>query len=120
MDFNLSGYLYVLAALVFVLALIGMMAAVFRKMGLGFSPVLKRGDKRRLSVIETKNLDPKHRLVLFRRDGVEHLIMLGGATGLLIETAITPPPVNADIPFEPPAIKHRGNPTLAAVGGAGQ
>jgi len=117
-DISMSGYLYAVAALVFVLALIGMMAALLRKIGVGFSPALKKGDKRRLAVIETKNLDPKHRLVLFRRDGAEHLIMLGGESGLLIETGIIPPAESSDVILESTVKQNRSNLTLAAISGA--
>ncbi len=84
-----SGYLRFLLALVFVLGLIGLATAVMRRMGLGF-PVgsLKRPGHRRLSVVETAPLDGRRRLVLIRRDGTEHLILLGPSSELLIESGI--------------------------------
>jgi hypothetical protein len=43
----------------------------------------------RLSVSEVATVDSRRRLVLVRRDDVEHLIMTGGPVDVLIETNIT-------------------------------
>ena len=42
----------------------------------------------RLNVIEQSNVDGKRRLLLIRRDDVEHLIMTGGPVDVVIETGI--------------------------------
>jgi flagellar protein FliO/FliZ len=42
----------------------------------------------RLGVIEQAAVDSRRRLVLIRRDGVEHLIMTGGPVDVVIETGI--------------------------------
>lgn len=42
----------------------------------------------RLGVIEQASVDARRRLVLIRRDGVEHLIMTGGPVDVVIETGI--------------------------------
>ncbi len=47
----------------------------------------------RLSVMEQANVDSKRRLVLIRRDDVEHLIMTGGPVDLVIETGIAVQPL---------------------------
>ena len=53
----------------------------------GGSPVLgPRG--RRLAVIETAPVDVRHRIVLVKRDNVEHLLLIGGPTSLVIESGI--------------------------------
>lgn len=54
------------------------------------SPAIKaaRGRQPRLAVTDAANLDDKRRLVLVRRDDVEHLVMIGGATDVLIESNI--------------------------------
>jgi hypothetical protein len=44
----------------------------------------------RLGVIEQASVDARRRLVLIRRDGVEHLIMTGGPVDVVIETGIQP------------------------------
>ena len=46
----------------------------------------------RLAVVEVRQLDVRRRLVLVRRDGVEHLLLLGATHDLVIESGITPPP----------------------------
>jgi flagellar protein FliO/FliZ len=46
--------------------------------------------EKRLDVVEQWSLDARRRLVLIRRDNVEHLIMTGGPVDLIIETGIEP------------------------------
>lgn len=43
----------------------------------------------RLSVVEYANVDGKRKLVLIRRDNVEHLIMTGGPVDVVVETSIS-------------------------------
>lgn len=47
-------------------------------------------DGRRLEVVEQANLDGRRRLVLIRRDHVEHLLMTGGPVDVVIEINIHP------------------------------
>ena len=47
-----------------------------------------RGRQRRLDVVETMALDQKRQLVIVRRDGVEHLLLVGGAQDVVIEAGI--------------------------------
>jgi hypothetical protein len=44
--------------------------------------------ERRLDIVEQANLDGRRRLILIRRDDVEHLIMTGGPVDMVIETGI--------------------------------
>lgn len=44
--------------------------------------------EKRLSVSEQANVDGRRRLILVRRDNVEHLIMTGGPVDLVIESGI--------------------------------
>ena len=46
---------------------------------------------RRLDVVEHASIDGRRRLVLIRRDNVEHLIMTGGPVDVVIETNIGTP-----------------------------
>ena len=59
----------------------------------------------RLSVVEQASVDARRRLLLIRRDGVEHLIMTGGPVDVVIETGIQarePAPAQAyQAPEEP-------------------
>lgn len=75
--------------------------------------------QRRIGVVEHASVDGKRRLVLVRRDDVEHLIMIGGPVDVVLETGIVPqsPPnrvqddVLADLTDEP---FERQPPTLSA------
>jgi flagellar protein FliO/FliZ len=91
MDLNSSEYFYAFLALLFVLGLIGLLALIARRFGLGFPVSGRANNSRRLAVSEMLPLDSKRRLVLFRRDGTEHLVLLGAESDLLIEANIQPP-----------------------------
>lgn len=75
-------------AIVLVLIVLGVWAL---KLLFNASANMSRGRNRRLSVIDTTPVDQKRRLVLIRRDNVEHLLLLGGAHDLVVETGIEPP-----------------------------
>jgi flagellar protein FliO/FliZ len=47
------------------------------------------GPPRRLDVVEHATIDARRRLLLIRRDDIEHLIMTGGPVDVVIETGIT-------------------------------
>jgi flagellar protein FliO/FliZ len=85
-----SVYLQFLAALAFVIALIYAIAAVVRRFGM-VPGLPRRGLARRLAVVEVQPLDAKRRLVLIRRDDMEHLVLLGVAGDLVIESRIAAP-----------------------------
>ncbi len=90
MDFG--DYFRFLLALVFVLAMIGILALLARRAGLGYAAGLARGSgQQRIQVIETAQVDGRRRLVLVKRDDVEHLLILGQNSETVIETGITPP-----------------------------
>ena len=78
-------------ALLLVVALIFAAAWVARRLGLGGRLVAVGGKKRRLAIVEVLPLDGKRRLVLLRRDGAEHLVLLGLTNDLLMESRITEP-----------------------------
>ncbi len=85
---ELETYLRFVLALVFVLALIGLLAWVARRYGFGGRVTSRPGRTRRLDIVETRTVDGKRRLVLLRRDDVEHLILTGPNSELLIEQGI--------------------------------
>lgn len=95
-----EDYLRFLIALVFVLALIALLAWLAKRFGVpgAFS---RPRSARRLSVVESLPIDARHRLILVRRDAVEHLVMLGAAGDSLIEADIVPPPTPPDAPASP-------------------
>ncbi|PST21789.1 histidine kinase [Mesorhizobium plurifarium] len=69
------------------------LAAVLRLMrNRPSSPFVRGGKNRqpRLAVLDAAAVDTRRRLVLVRRDDVEHLIMIGGPTDIVIESRIAP------------------------------
>jgi flagellar protein FliO/FliZ len=82
-------YWRLVGALVLVLALIFAVAWIAKRLGLGGRLATPRG-KRRLSIQEVLPLDGKRRLVLLKRDGIEHLLLLGLHDDIVIETGIAP------------------------------
>ncbi len=85
---EMESYLRFILALVFVLALIGVLAWVARRYGFGGRPGPRNRRDRRLEVIETRVIDGKRRLVLLRRDHVEHLVLMGPTSEIVIEQGI--------------------------------
>ncbi|WP_035640985.1 flagellar biosynthetic protein FliO, partial [Bradyrhizobium sp. ORS 375] len=76
-------------AFVAVLALIGLAAWLVRRFAgnrLGTNP--NRGRMPRLAVIDAAAVDGRRRLVLVRRDNIEHLLMIGGPTDIVVESNI--------------------------------
>ncbi len=76
-----------LAALLFVLSLMGGLALVLKKTGLATGAVLTSG-KKRLKILETLPLDARRKMVLVQRDDKQHLILLGPNSDSVIETGI--------------------------------
>lgn len=89
MSFDLDLYARFVIALVIVLSLLAVCAWLARRFG--FLPGRATSAQRRLAVIEVTPLDPRRRLVLFRRDDIEHLVLLGSDGALLIESGIRNP-----------------------------
>ncbi len=84
---------FYIAAFVFVIALIVLGAWLWRSMlerGIAVpgNALFKSAREKRIGAIETAAIDNRRKLVLIRRDGVEHLIMTGGPVDVVIETGI--------------------------------
>src|SRR3984957_19709184 len=76
-------------AFVAVLALIGVAAWLVRRFaGNRLGANSNRGRMPRLAVIDAAAVDGRRRLVLVRRDNVEHLLMIGGPTDIVVEPNI--------------------------------
>ena len=92
--FDLFGTEMPLAAKFFiafavVLALIGLTAWLVRRFGANRLGGAGRGGRQpRLAVIDAATVDGRRRLVLIRRDNIEHLLMIGGPTDLVVEPNI--------------------------------
>ena len=75
-------------AFLVVLALIGLTAWLVRRFGANRLGGAARGRQPRLAVIDAATIDGRRRLVLIRRDNVEHLLMIGGPTDVVVEPNI--------------------------------
>jgi len=85
---NLDVTMRTLIAFAVVLVLIMLVAWLFRRLSRGGARIGRRGRLTRLAVLEAIQIDQRRRLVLFRRDTTEHLILIGGATDLVVEQGI--------------------------------
>ena len=74
------------------------------------SPFVRGGRNRqpRLQVLDAAAVDARRRLVLVRRDNVEHLVMIGGPTDIVIESRILPESeVETAAEFRPQPVEER-------------
>jgi len=96
-----------------VLALIGLTAWLVRRFGanrLGNS----RGRQPRLAVIDAAAVDGRRRLVLIRRDNIEHLLMIGGPTDVVVEPNIVRAVGAREVAREQPRVATEASPRVAA------
>ncbi len=85
---ELDNYIRFVLVLVFVLALIGLLTWLVRRFGLAGRMPTGGKQGRRLDVVEVAALDSRHRLVLIRRDRIEHLVLLGTNADIVVESGI--------------------------------
>lgn len=88
-------------AFLVVLALIGLTAWLVRRFGANRLGGAARGRQPRLAVIDAATIDGRRRLVLIRRDNVEHLLMIGGPTDVVVEPNIVRAAGARDLAREP-------------------
>ncbi len=92
----MSSLLWPLFVLICVIALIVVSLWGYRAYTTGDTAVslawlLPARPEPRLGVMEQASVDSRRKLVLIRRDDVEHLIMTGGPVDVVIETGIAAP-----------------------------
>jgi hypothetical protein len=79
-----------------VLALLSVGIAVFLRAYLGGTAptalFFRPKSERRLEVVDQAGIDGRRKLLLIRRDDVEHLLMTGGPVDVVIETGIPTTP----------------------------
>jgi len=85
---DLASYLIWMVVLIGAVFAIGFGIKAYVSGAGPFGSILTTGRERRLDVIDHANVDGKRRLLLVRRDNVEHLIMTGGPVDVVIETGI--------------------------------
>lgn len=76
-------------ALVFVLALMGGLSIVLKRLGFQGSGVAS--SKRRLKIVESLGIDSRRRLMIVQCDDRQHLVICGPEGETVIETAIPAP-----------------------------
>ncbi len=85
-----NGTRFIIAAGAVALGLLCLVAVLRFMRNRPSSPFIRGGKNRqpRLAVLDAAAIDTRRRLVLVRRDDVEHLIMIGGPTDVVIESRI--------------------------------
>jgi flagellar protein FliO/FliZ len=81
-----------LKIVLFVIVVLGLLALAFwlvrRFAGGRLGSGAARGRQPRLAVIDQANVDGRRRLVLIRRDNIEHLLIIGGPSDVVVEQNI--------------------------------
>lgn len=85
---NGAGTAQVLISLIIFIVLIGAVVWLVRRYAIGGSTSTPRGRLPRLAVVDALTVDNRRRLLLVRRDNVEHLVMVGGPTDIVVEPSI--------------------------------
>src|SRR5215470_16114692 len=75
-------------AFLIVLGVIGAIWWIVRRFGSGRLGASTRGRQPRLAVIDYASVDNRRRLILVRRDNIEHLLMIGGPSDIVVEPNI--------------------------------
>ena len=93
--------------LLFLVVVLGLLAVAFwllRRFGGGrLGSAAARGRQPRLALIDQAAIDNRRRLVLIRRDNVEHLLIIGGPTDVVVEQNIVRAAAAALAPARPAA-----------------
>ncbi len=84
----IQSYAWYFSALLLVIGLILALAWIARRLGV-MGRLTTTGGKRRLAIVEVLPLDAKRRLVLLKRDGTHHLVLLGATGEVVVESGIT-------------------------------
>lgn len=84
---DLPQILQALAALIFVLALMGALAFFLKRLGFDSTGAFS-GKERRLKIVETLPLDGRRKLVIVACDKKEHLVLLGPNSETVVENDI--------------------------------
>jgi len=99
-----------------VLALIGLAAWLVRRFaGNRLGANTNRGRMPRLAVIDAAAVDGRRRLVLVRRDNIEHLLMIGGPTDIVVEPNIVRATPGRDQMSSRPAVGAEPPPRMAPL-----
>ena len=106
--------LWTLLALV-VLVIVLVVVRIVRSLTFGTFVAGGRNRKTRLAVMDAAAVDSQRRLVLVRRDDVEHLILIGGPTDVVVERDI-----RLHAPTRRPGPQAKGRPTSRGTAAPGR
>ena len=96
--------LKILLFLIVVLAVLALAFWLLRRFGGGrLGNAATRGRQPRLAVIDKAEVDSRRSLLLIRRDNVEHLLIIGGPTDVVVEQNIVRAAAATLAPARPPA-----------------
>lgn len=100
-----------------VLAMIGLAAWLVRRFaGNRMGANTNRGRMPRLAVIDAAAVDGRRRLVLVRRDNIEHLLMIGGPSDIVVESNIVRATAARDqLPQRPAIAGAESSPRIAPL-----
>jgi flagellar protein FliO/FliZ len=97
--------------IVFLVILGILVPLLWRRFGIGSrAPLSARGRQPRLAVIDTATVDVRRKLVLIKRDSVEHLLLIGGPSDIVVESGISR---TATVPREPRPIPEISQPDVS-------
>ncbi|MCR9284246.1 MAG: flagellar biosynthetic protein FliO [Rhodobacteraceae bacterium] len=89
--FNVSGgitqAIAVILALAVVLLLFGLFIFILKRL-MGASAPQSRNRQPRIAIMDSASVDARRRLLLIRRDNIEHLILVGGPSDVVVEQNI--------------------------------
>lgn len=109
--FELSSGLRWIIAFAVVLLLVALLGFFLRRMSGGRLKFKGQGGGRarqpRLGVVDVYDLDRQRQLILVRRDNVEHLVMIGGASDVVVETHIVRSGGRVAVPAPPEGLAER-------------
>jgi flagellar protein FliO/FliZ len=82
----------------FIAAAIVAVAVIVRnaRRGPGLATMFAPKPAKRIRIVEQVSIDAKRKLILVRRDDVEHLVMTGGPVDIVIESGIAARTTSAD------------------------
>ncbi|MEQ8479210.1 MAG: flagellar biosynthetic protein FliO [Hoeflea sp.] len=118
-----QGATLLMAIVIVAIALLALVAVFWLIRARSSSTFIRGGRARqpRLAVLDAAAVDTRRRIVLIRRDDVEHLVMIGGPTDVVIESRIAqssepgftvPRPARTAVAGQPPS---RPQPSVSAA-----
>ena len=94
-----SAIMWTVGALV-LLVIVLFLVRIVRGVSSGTFVAGGRNRRARLAIMDAAAIDNQRRLVLVRRDDVEHLILIGGPTDVVVEQNIVPATARPSLPTE--------------------